>query len=331
MRSRIDVVGGVYREQCRLPTPTDEIWGSGGRAAAVIAGLGIPVTLHTAVTGTTEVVLASLAHTFHFDVATVSANETLRFQYEHALSTPVIYPQRVEHLTIQFDAENVLAFGMLEATAIVRAKRVVYDPQNPIAPEPIEFPPDVTPRIAYVLNSWEARKLGGVDDLAEAASRIMNQFRTAVVVIKRGPRGAVVYENERSERIPTYKTDTVWPIGSGDVFAAAFAARWAVEGRPAVEAAGDASRAAARYVNSRVLPIYSDEIKERGQFNFPPLLMQERAAEDKGYDVYLAGPFFNIASRLASRAPARAIEATGTDSFPSERSRWKNRSLDCWW
>ena len=315
MKSRIDVVGGVYREQCRLPTPTDEIWGSGGRAAAVIAGLGIAVTLHSAVTAATEVVLASLAHTFHFDVATVSTNETLQFQYEHALSTPIIYPQRLGHLTIQFDAENVLAFGMLEAKAIIRAQRVVYDPQNPVAPEPIEFRADVTPRVAYVLNSWEARKLGGVDDLAEAASRITNQFRTAVVVIKRGPRGALVYENGRSERIPAYKTDSVWPIGSGDVFAAAFAARWAGEDRPAVEAAGDASRAAALYVNSRVLPISSDEIKEGGQFNFPPLLMRERTVEDKGYDVYLAGPFFNIAQRWLIEEARSALQGMGLRVF----------------
>jgi nucleoside 2-deoxyribosyltransferase len=315
MRSRIDVVGGVYREQCRLPTPTDEIWGSGGRAAAVVAGLGITVTLHTAVTAATEVVLASLAHTFHFDVATAITNETLQFQYEHALSTPVISPQRLGNLTIQFDAENVLAFGMLEAKAIIRAQRVVYDPQNPVAPEPIEFPPGVTPRVAYVLNSWEARKLGGVDDLAEAASRITNRFRAAVVVIKRGPRGALVYENGRSERIPAYKTDSVWPIGSGDVFAAAFASRWAGEERPAVEAAGDASRAAAIYVNSRVLPISSDEIKEGGRFNFPPLLMGEHAAEASGYDVYLAGPFFNIAQRWLIEEARAALQGMGLKVF----------------
>ena len=299
MTSRVDVVGGVYRERCRLPSGIDETWGSGGRAAAVIAGLGIGVTLHSAVDAETANVLASLAHTFHFETAVLNLKNTKQFQYDHGLSSPRIWPpvnpSEIVHLEV--DAENVLVFGMLEATTNVRAKRVVYDPQNPASPEPIKFAAGLAPRLAYVLNSVEARKIVGVDDPAEAAARIVAQYGANVVVIKRGPWGALVYENGYHKRIPAYKTDSVWPIGSGDVFAAVFAARWAGQDLSAVEAATEASRAAALYVNNRVLPILSEEIEADAEFPFSPLELSDKPLADQEYHVYLAGPFFNIAQR----------------------------------
>ena len=72
MTSQLHVVGGVYRERCRLPSATDETWGSGGRAAAVVAGLGLSVTLHTAVDAYTADLLETLAVTFNFE--TVPSN-----------------------------------------------------------------------------------------------------------------------------------------------------------------------------------------------------------------------------------------------------------------
>jgi nucleoside 2-deoxyribosyltransferase len=315
MTPGIDIVGGVYRERCRLPIPTDEFWGSGGRAATVIAGLGLHPTLHSTVHASTEVMLASLANTFHFDVVAVSASETFQFQYDHGLSTPVIWPPTcLGSLSIEVNGANVLAFGMLEAKATVCAQCVVYDPQNPVAPQPIETT-GVAPRLAYVLNSVEARKLGGVNDLSQAALRIADQFRPEVVVIKRGPRGALVYENGRYERVAAYKTEAVWPIGSGDVFAAVFAARWAVQNLPAVEAASDASRAAALYVNSRVLPISTEEIKAADGFPFSPVLMADKTLADKEYDIYLAGPFFNIAQRWLIDEARMALQGMGLKVF----------------
>jgi nucleoside 2-deoxyribosyltransferase len=315
--SPLDVVGGVYRELCRLPSRSDETWGSGGRAAAVIAGLGLKVTLHSTVDGVTENLLASLAHTFHFETVAVRVKSSKQFQYDHGLSAPVIWPplnsSEVVHLDV--DAENVLVFGMLEATTNIRASHVIYDPQNPLSPEPIKFPSGLTPRIAYVLNGSEARKLAGVDDPADCAARIASQFSAGVVVIKRGPRGALVYENGRYERIPAYKTESVWPIGSGDVFAAVFAACWTSEDLSAVEAAAEASRAAALYVNDRVLPISKDDIRADDRFPFAPLVVTDKPLEDGDYHVYLAGPFFNIAQLWLVEEARLALRGLGLRVF----------------
>ena len=317
MTHRVHVVGGVYRERCRLPNPSDEIWGSGGRAAAVIAGLGLSVTLHSAVDAQTENVLASLAHTFHYDVVTASVSETRQFQYEHGLSTPTIWPPSnpSEVVNLEINADNVLVFGMLEATTNIFAQRVIYDPQNPVAPKPIKFESGLAPRLAYVLNSSEARKLARVDDSIEAASNIASQFKAEVVVIKRGRLGALVHENGRYNRIPAYKTESVWPIGSGDVFAAVFAARWAGQDVPAVEAASEASKAAALYVNNRVLPISSDQIKAESEFPFSPLVVTDKTLEGTEYHVYLAGPFFNIAQRWLVEEARSALQSMGLKVF----------------
>lgn len=317
VRPRVDVVGGVYRERCRLPSNSDETWGSGGRAAAVIAGLGLDTTLTTAVDSQTEGLLASLAQTFGFETNITNIGVTRQFQYDHALSSPVIWPpvssRETTHLTVE--ADNVLVFGMLEATVAAHAARVVYDPQSPLSPEPFKAPTGSSPNIAYVLNGAEARRLAAVDSPEEAARRVAAEFGADVVVIKRGAWGALVCEGGRCERVPAYATKQIWPIGSGDVFAAVFAASWAGEGLSAVESATQASRAAAVYVNDRVLPIPADSIDSAGSFPFAPVLLDERALHVGEFHVYLAGPFFNIAQRWLVEEARLALLGMGLQVF----------------
>ncbi len=317
VKRRVAVVGGVYRERCRLPYNSDETWGSGGRAAAVIAGLGLQTTLYTAVDKDTEGLLASLAQTFRFETVTTSVAVTRQFQYDHALSSPVIWPPigQGESVRLSVNEENALVFGMLEATAEVRANCVVYDPQNPLSPEPFSPATGSSPRIAYVLNGAEAAKLGETSNPDEAARKIAANCRAEVVVVKRGAWGALVLEGGRSERIPAYETDRIWPIGSGDVFAAVFAAKWAGDGLPAVDAAMQASRAAALYVNDRVLPIAPESLDASNPFPFSPILLDEVALPEGAFHVYLAGPFFNIGQRWLVEESRLALLGMGLRVF----------------
>jgi len=197
----------------------------------------------------------------------------------------------------------------------MRAERVVYDPQNPVAPERFSAASGSSPRVAYVLNGVEAQKLAGVKGPEEAALKIANESGAEVVVIKRGARGALVCAEGRCDRIPAYRTQRIWPIGSGDVFAAVFAARWAAEGLSAVEAAIQASRAAALYVNDPVLPIPADALVMTSPFPFDPVLLDERALEAMEFDVYLAGPFFNIAQRWLVEESRLALQEMGLRVF----------------
>jgi nucleoside 2-deoxyribosyltransferase len=313
---RLDVVGGVYRERCRLPNNTEEILGSGGRAASVVAGLGFDVTLHTATDVGTAVAIANLGQVFHFSSVEANLTRSGQFQYDHALSTPIISLPIIptSGLTVEVDAEDALVFGMLEGPVEVRAKRIVYDPQNPISPEPFRSR-SPTSRIAYVLNASEAKKLAKVDDVLEAARTIVSEYGAEVVVIKRGPWGALVYENGRHERVPAFKTDLTSPIGSGDVFASVFAASWMGNDMSPLEAAMHASRAAALYVNSRVLPIAFEEITSANTFRFPEIDLIERPLIEGEYHVYLAGPFFNISQKWLVDESRLALRRMGLTIF----------------
>ena len=311
----LTVVGGVYRERCRLPVRTDETWGSGGRAATVVAGLGLKVILCSPVDARNKPMLASLAENFNFQTIEATVKTSPEFRYEHGLSTPVIWPSHVTD-TAQFDvdAEEVLVFGMLEAGCKVRAKRVVYDPQNPTSPEPIRFE-SASPRLAYVLNGVEAMKLAETDNALQAAERIAERFGAEVVVVKQGPRGALVYEKGRAERVPAYRTDLVWPIGSGDVFAGVFAARWAAQDLSALDASVQASKAAALYCNSRVLPIASADLDKASVFPFRELAISDKPLAQGEFHVYLAGPFFNIGQRWLIEESLGALRAMGLRVF----------------
>ena len=318
MSGRISVIGGVYRERCRLPDGSDEIRGSGGRAAAVISGLGVETHLHTAVDKEFEPSARSLAETFDFGISMTPVSQSLEFRYDHALAEPVVWPsiEAVERVEISVEADCALVFGMLEAEALVQATKVVYDPQNPTDPAPFRPIQPSRPEVAYVLNQAEVRHLGGEDDLRAAAKHILNALGASVVVVKCGVRGALVVEESQTIRISAYATDRVWPIGSGDVFAAVFASRWATSvGSSASRAAEIASKGAALYANDRVIPLARDQLLSPGPFAFPPISERDRATTALKYDVYLAGPFFNIAQRWLVEEARLALKGMGLSVF----------------
>jgi len=288
----ITIVGGFYRESCRFPA-SDEYWGSGGRAAAAIHELGIPTKLVTTADINAKLILSSIAKSIGFQFSITPVPATIVFQYDHGLSTPIIWPRLhdVERVQLRAQADCILQFGMLDADAEIDGRVVVYDPQEPNSPK--HFCSSNRPtRLAYVLNRTEARQLGNSDDLGESLENIARHSGAQVIVVKRGARGALVWENGKTDAVPAYETKHVWPIGSGDVFAAVFAARWGVQDASALEAANSASRATADYVQNQSLPIPKSVIE--GESPFPPLHVNSNKPEEGTFDVYLAGPFFNM-------------------------------------
>ncbi len=106
---------------------------------------------------------------------------------------------------------------------------------------------------------------------------------------KMGGHGAMVHvRGEKPVRVPSYRSENVWKIGSGDVFSAAFAFFWGKKELPAAEAAELASRATSYYCGTRSLPLPD-----------PAVLISEvkDAVAPRGGKVYLAAPFFNLAER----------------------------------
>ncbi len=102
-----------------------------------------------------------------------------------------------------------------------------------------------------LLNEVEATTLSGLDDAAEAARHIKDHMpKGAVVVVKRGPDGAIGINADgifASVAAPAVKV--VDTIGAGDVFNAAFLAAFA-EGRPLADCLAAGTSVASRAIST---------------------------------------------------------------------------------
>ncbi len=301
----IRVVGGVYAERCLVPS-WNQLFGSGGRAAAALAELDA-VTLHTYIAPAEERALRTLASAIRFELSLSDARETIGFFYFHPLSVPVITPARVSPrppLTVEGD--TILRFGMLEGDAVVRGRRVVYDPQSAHAPQGFRANGSTADALAVVLNRQELQLLTGSDD-PEAAAALLEREGADVVVVKSGMRGAlVVLPGGSSHRIPAFQTTSVFGIGSGDVFAAAFTAYWGAGALEPVAAATLASRAAARYCETRSAAVPPPE-------ELASLQLAE--ATVRPGRVYLAAPFFSMGERWLVEEARAALLNAGLEVF----------------
>ncbi len=284
------IVGGIYREMCVRPQ-WDEVYGSAGRAASAIARLGGKAELHGYLDGNLVPAMQARAAEEGFTLCSTRLPCSAAFSYTHGLAVPQIY-RPVKQPDLHVRSEKILRFGMVEATAVVDADYAVYDPQNVAGAESFASNGSRAEHLALVLNLYEAMQLldEGRLEPTEITKRLAAQQGAEVVVLKMGPKGALVYHQGTHHLVPAYTTSRVWKIGSGDQFAANFAYAWMEEHRPPVEAAERASRATAFYAQHRGYPTAA----ELDAFAPASLVMSKDFEEGRVPTVYLAGPFFTL-------------------------------------
>jgi nucleoside 2-deoxyribosyltransferase len=294
----IHIVGGTYREGCVTPF-WSQLYGSGGRAAAALSALTDQITLHTYIGAEDQDLLQSMAATYGFTVVDMPIPHTLVFDYFHCLSVPVLTPPigkvvQVNPLTV---TENlILRFGILEGDAVVHGKWVVYDPQEPRNPQPFAANGSSAEHLAIVANYGEAAALSGQTQIAAIGRVLIADHGAEVVVIKRGVLGATIITSTMMTTVPVFRTERVWSIGSGDVFAAAFTYFWAYKHQDPLVAARAASLSTAFYCNTQTLPIPTT-LFEKPPFEPVVVLLSPEQELVQHPQVYLAGPFFTMAQR----------------------------------
>jgi hypothetical protein len=193
---------------------------------------------------------------------------------------------------------------MIEATIKVEGNYVVYDPQNHIR---FSDTGSTASHLAIILNKNEAMLLTGSssdEPLLNMGKSILTSEAADVVVIKNGSFGAVVIDSTGEHFIPIFETTTIWPIGSGDIFTAAFAWNWAIQKRDPTKAALLASNYTADYCNSRVLPL------SRIPDQFPAI--STKMGSNK---IYLAGPFFTTGERWLIQELRECLTQFGNEVF----------------
>ena len=304
--STLHVVGGIYSERAIWPD-WDQVYGSAGRAAAAVSSHVQKVSVEGYASSTIADRFGTVARAFGLDFRPVGAHQSIIFSYTHGLATPAISPDRhalTRLNSITVSEPNVLRFGMLEGDAIVQAARAVYDPQDQVAPVRFDANGSRAESLAVVANQIEILKLAAKSTVEEAVAELLTS--ADVVVVKAGPLGAFVHDKSGVFQVPAYQSDMVWPVGSGDVFAGMFAARWASHGEPPAQAAEIAPRAVASYVESMALPSPPVEA----------LLSTPRApvAAVAG-KVYLAAPFFSMGERWLVEEARRSLLAFGMEVF----------------
>jgi len=312
----LQVAGGTYLEVCHVPE-WHHIYGSGARAACAASLLCGATELHTFVGSDYEPDLRALCDTFSVSLHVQQVPRTIAFHYFHGLSTPTVVPlihTLKSHPVMTVRGEAVLRFGMLEGSALIEAARVVYDPQSVFDPMPFSENGSRTEHLAVVLNRNEARALVG--DLAPdaLADGILASMGAEIVIVKQGAEGALlVTKSGTREHIDAFETPAVFPIGSGDVFSAAFAALWAAEKVDPVPAARFASLAAAHYCSTRSLPIPTSESDIRAAV--PGLAALPPRKRPGARRCYLAGPFFDLGQRWVIEEAKAALESQGLSVF----------------
>lgn len=307
----ITVVGGTYREVSAEPF-RDMLYGSGGRAAAALAELSPGVELVTPLHPDQWPNLQALANAINFKASPYASPQTVQFEYFHGLSRPDIVPpihlmERAATKTV--NADQVLRFGLIEGDAQVTAQQAVYDPQDVVSPASFTENGSVAKRLAYVLNRREGYRLTSQHDPEEIVKQLAQTEQADAVILKMGASGALVYESGKITQIPAYKTDLVWPIGSGDVFSAIFSHYWMEAGLGAHDAASRASLATAYYCSTQTLPIPSDLTA----LEFTPV--QPHIRESGKPSVYLAGPFFTMGQRWVVGQAWVALKDMGLSVF----------------
>lgn len=301
------VAGGHYLEKCAWPE-FNEGFGSGGRAALALALAGVKVQWHYYCPIDQQDSVAYILGNKNITHCPVESEDLVTFEYYHSLSRPVFSPGNLSlQQPIELRGDVILRFGFMEGDAKVIGEKVVYDPQSPGKPVPFRANHSEAKDLAIVLNRSEVRILGESDDESVAIRRIGETDRARIVIVKAGVQGCRVYENGKLlDTIPPYKSDSVYKVGSGDVFSAAFAYHWAIEGIAVADAADAASRCTARYCGSKHLP--SAALDSDTDALVP-------AGQNQHGQVYVAGPFFTIAERWLIEEACRAFNDLGVRFF----------------
>lgn len=227
--------------------------------------------------------------------------DAISFSYFHPLSPSELRPWQIKRQApLRAQGDVALVFDYVEGDAIVDADIVVVDPQGAASPRPFRAKGSKAGKLAIVLNENEAALCGSSEDA-------LSLHGADVVVVKRGPKGATVFERGGATTdVPAYWSDRVFKIGSGDVFSAAFAHYWGEKNFRPADAADAASRSVASFVDYHALPLPSLEA-----------LTQVRRIETgtKPSSIYIASPFFDLAQRWMLEELCRCFDLLGANFF----------------
>lgn len=286
------IVGSTYFEFCMFPY-WKELYGSGWRAVCALYEHINDINFYSYLADKDKELL-ELNPIYNKIKSThlCPIDKTLNFEYFHGLTQPKILPDPCliqQNQILEVSDDIILRYGFIEGDAKVKGKKVVYDPQSATNPKDFYENGSTADELVMVLNFREAALLCGSVNIEDIKTKLLKN-NTIALVLKLGPQGGKVITKKETTTYNAYKTKSVFPIGSGDIFAAFIAYFWGKEGRNINEAAICASKAVATYCESQTLPIKTNFLTK----HYDDVIENNSRKNKK---IYLAGPFFTMQQR----------------------------------
>lgn len=212
------VFGAIYDE--RVEFPYRDRLGNAARAATWLSSIGIDVEL---------VALAEPVHKKQCELQLPGVSLSLllasglsRFVYDYELAAAKVFPSKASQVAIEgeFETENALVFGTREGLPRIRAKRVVFDPQNGPFSKLFGADGSTASEVYYSLNDEELRQVGGSNDIRIAANSLL-QGGAKGVVVRLGMLGYMVFDSGEPIYVEPTTTTATHKVGAGGIFASA--------------------------------------------------------------------------------------------------------------
>lgn len=308
------IIGGTYIEKCFEPQ-WSEIYGSGLRAVQLILEFDETQKIKYITCGDVNIQqhlkgVSLIYKNLEYEI--IDFFTVISFTYDYPLRAPFINPRldlySQKDRLLKAEGDNILIYGMLEATFNVNADKVVYDPQSPINPQLFSSTSSTCNNLVTIINYTEACRMSNEKELKDIKDFFFSKENVYALIIKMGAKGAYLFENinDEGKNIPVFKTEKIWTIGTGDIFSAFFAYNW-FNGTNLFDSAMLASKAVAIYSKSKSLSI----LNSISNFKFNPLFIDERRPKK----IYLAGPFFKFTERWLVNEIYSNLKDFGLDVF----------------
>jgi len=288
----ISVIGGTYRE-IDYDDITMDIYGSGYRCCKFLLENKCDVNYYTSGNDEVGKYLKEIKKVYsNFNFQLTKSKDLITFKYSFALDTPSIFPnilniKKTENIKVE--SGNIICYGMLESEFNITGNKVIYDPQTSLNPKKFSEIGNAN-QLIYIVNINEAKSISSQNDLEEIKKFFFISENAFALIIKNGPYGAKLYlKNNDEVEIPSFVTENVNKIGSGDIFASSFGYYWMNKNLPLEECAILASKVTSLYCDKKV---YIDV--EESEFNF----IEFKNNKFREKQIYLAAPFFSIAELI---------------------------------
>jgi len=288
----INIVGGTYRE-IDYDEVSVELYGSGFRGVKFLLENKCEVHFSTLGNDETNNFLNENQKVYkEFTFELKPCKDIITFKYSFPLDNPSIFPNILnitKENSITVKGDNIIAFGMLEADYSISGEKVVYDPQTSIKPNKFSDFGEAK-ELVYIVNKNEANSIAGSDNIDLIKDYFFEKEKATAFIIKDGPFGATLYYEDKIIQIPSYITNNVFKIGSGDIFTTSFGYYWMHKKLSIEDSAKLASQSTALFCDIKA---YVD-VTTFANFDFKEF--SSTSLKDK--QIYLASPFFALSELI---------------------------------